>query len=365
MKPYTPKNLPIKNLDRNRLIGLVGASNAGLAEYNGLMQGPVSTDVLLSPMINQEAVLSSKIEGTQASLEEVLLHGVSKNTDFSISKSHDIQEILNYRTAIQVGTKYLIRGQMDLNLMLKMHKVLMDSVRGANKTPGQFRDKQNWIGPVGSTIESATFVPPSPQSLTTHLNDLQTYLNGEDFDTIVQSGIVHAQFELIHPFRDGNGRVGRLMIPLFLFAKKKIIKPTFYMSEYLEKHRSTYYKMLKDISKYNHWTEWLIFYLNAVVEQSKINTSRTKKIINLYTETKERIISITNSKYSILVLDVMFKSLIFSVEYVCRDALLTKATASNIIKTLLENRIIEVLQPGSGRRPTIYVFRSLLDIIHH
>ena len=232
MKPYIPESLPLTNLDHGRLIRLIGPANAALARYDGLLQSVINPSVMLSLLTTQEAVLSSKIEGTQATVDEVLEY--EAGIEFDPEKVKDIQEVVNYRTALTLAKETLTQRPLNLALLRQMHGTLMSSVRGADKSPGQFRVHQNWIGPSGCTIEQATFVPPAPLQLLDHLEAFERYLAGDDVDPLIQVAVVHAQFELLHPFNDGNGRVGRLLIPLFLFQKRALASPMFYLSEYLE-----------------------------------------------------------------------------------------------------------------------------------
>ena len=255
-KPYLPSCLPIPNLDVSNIISAIGSANAALARYDGALLALVNPAVMLSPLSSQEAVLSSKIEGTQATVEEVLGHEAGE--EFDQNKQHDIQEILNYRKAMILGTETLSANAdqplpLRLNLIRSLHQLLMNSVRGQDKTPGEFRKDQNWIGPYGCTIEQATFVPPSPLQLFDHLQAWESYMSEEDIDPIVQTAIVHAQFELLHPFKDGNGRIGRLLIPLFMYSKKILSSPMFYLSAYLESHREEYYARLRAISDQGDW----------------------------------------------------------------------------------------------------------------
>ncbi|MFK5947756.1 MAG: Fic/DOC family N-terminal domain-containing protein, partial [Methylococcales bacterium] len=226
MIPYIPNTLPIENLDFKQLFGLATMANAQLARYDGLLQGIPNPAVMLSPLTNQEAVLSSKIEGTQATVDEVLEHeaGLIKDGE----KYKDIQEISNYRSALFQASEHIQTYPINLALVREIHKILLSSVRGQNKTPGDFRVDQNWIGKDGCLIEDASFVPPEPIQMQNSLDDWQTYLGGSDIDTLLQAAVMHAQFELIHPFKDGNGRIGRILIPLFLFQKKVLSQPMFY-----------------------------------------------------------------------------------------------------------------------------------------
>jgi len=236
----------------------VGQANAALARYDGLLQGIPNPAVMLSPLTTQEAVLSSKIEGTQATVDEVLEQeaGLLKEGE----KYKDILEISNYRQALFAAREYLQDYPIRLGFVRELHRILMNSVRGQDKTPGEFRNDQNWIGKFGCSIEHATFVPPNPLQLPIYLQAWEHYVDSDDVDFLIQTAVVHAQFELLHPFKDGNGRIGRILIPLFLYQKRALSQPMFYLSEYLENHRDEYYARLKAISSDDNWNDWLVFF---------------------------------------------------------------------------------------------------------
>jgi Fic family protein len=359
MDPYAPQSLPPPDLDFARIIRKVGPANAALARYDGLLQSVINPSVLLSPLTNREAVLSSKIEGTQATVDEVLEY--EAGLDFTAEKANDIQEIVNYRKALVLASEVLADHPLTLSLVRQMHKVLMDSVRGFNKTPGAFRIDQNWIGPPECTIEQASFVPPSPLQLLDHLQAWEGYLSAEEFDVLVQAAIVHAQFELIHPFNDGNGRIGRLLIPLFLFQKRALASPMFYLSEYLESHRDLYYARLRGVSQDGNWNSWIEFFLDAIVEQSCSNTARVRAILELYERMKRRITELTHSQHAILVLDTLFDRPIFqSSDFVQRSGI-SKQTALPFLRKLREAGILHPLREQKGRQSAILAFRDLLN----
>lgn len=207
MKPFTPEKLPIKDIDWEGLIPVLGKANRALAKYDGALYGLPNPEVLLSPLTTQEAVLSSRIEGTQATLGEVLKFDAGEEPQQE-SKRLDIQEIVNYRRALRVAEAELQSRPFNLNLLLHLHDLLLDSVRGRNKARGQFRKHQNWIGAPGSTVESADFVPPAPEILPEYLDNWEKYYHLDRPDPLVQLAIIHAQFEILHPFLDGNGRLG-------------------------------------------------------------------------------------------------------------------------------------------------------------
>ncbi len=359
MDPYLPMPLPLSGLQFERLIRKVGPANRALARYDGLLQSVINPAVMLSPLTNREAVLSSKIEGTQATVDEVL--EFEAGISFEGEKVKDIQEIVNYRNVLALASESLADQPLTLALLRQMHKVLMDSVRGADKSPGIFRLKQNWIGSKGCTIEQATFVPPSPLQLLDHLQAWEGYVAGEDIDPLVQTAVAHAQFELIHPFEDGNGRVGRLLIPLLLFRKRVLGSPMFYLSEYLESHRDEYYGRLGSISREGDWTGWIEFFLDAVVEQARSNTVRVRAILDLYGRMKTQITQLTHSQHAISVLDTLFDRPIFqSSDFVLRSGI-PKQTVLPFLRKLRQAGILHPLREQSGRRSAILAFRELLN----
>ncbi len=361
MEPYTPQALPLSSIDYGRLVGLVGKANAELARYDGLLQGIVNPNVLLSPLTTQEAVLSSKIEGTQATLDEVLEHEAGQT--FTGEKNQDIQEIVNYRSALMIATEELAYRPLSLGLIKEMHRMLMNSVRGKDKEPGSFRRDQNWIGPYNCTIDHATFVPPSPLQLLDHLENWERYLGSDDADVLIQTAVVHAQFELVHPFKDGNGRIGRLVIPLFLFSKHALSRPMFYLSGYLETNRDEYYERLKGISQGGDWSGWIEFFLKAIIAQAMDNAEKVRSILALYEAMKIRVVDVTHSQYAIQALDAIFDRPIFkTTDFAVRSGIPTKQTAMGLLRLLQKAGILKVLFEGSGSRPATLAFPELINI---
>lgn len=364
MNPYLPSSLPLEGLDYHFLFSLTGDANAELARYDGLLQGIPNPEVMLSPLTTKEAVLSSKIEGTQATVDEVLEQdaGLIKEGE----KYKDIQEIQNYRLALYKAREHLEVYPVRLSFIRELHKILLNSVRGANKSPGNFRDDQNWIGKRGCTIEEATFVPPAPLLLMEYLESWENYLEWDDIDFLLQTAVVHAQFELLHPFKDGNGRIGRILIPLFLFQKKKLSQPMFYLSEYLEANREEYYQRLKNISEEGDWNGWIAFFMKAVIHQAKTNGRRVKAIMELYENMKVEVHEVTHSQYSVYLLDAIFNKPIFRVTDTSKQLNesygIHEKTVSDLLRQLREAGILKVLQQGRGRRPAILCFPSLLNV---
>ena len=364
MNPYIPDSLPITNLDYQLLFGLVGNANAELARYDGLLQGIPNPAVMLSPLTTQEAVLSSKIEGTQATVDEVLEQeaGLIKEGE----KYKDIQEISNYRSALFQASEHLRDYPIRLALIREIHKILLNSVRGQNKTPGEFRMDQNWIGKPGCSIEEASFVPPDPVRIHDFLRDWEDYIGFNDIDFLLQTAVIHAQFELIHPFKDGNGRIGRILIPLFLFYKKKLSQPMFYLSQYLESHRDEYYQRLRKISEEQDWNGWIAFFLKAITHQAKENGMRVRAIMGLYENMKNKIHEITHSQYSLYLLDAIFAKPIFKTSDCAarlkQDHNVHEKTTLSLLRQLKEYDVLMELQSGSGRRAATLCFPGLINL---
>ncbi len=242
---YHVGKFPPQALDWNRLIPLLGPANAALARYDGLLTAMPNASVLLSPMTTQEAVLSSRIEGTQATMGEVLEYeAAGANDGIDPNKEADIHEILNYRRAMRQATKTMEKLPMCIRIVTDAHKTLLSGVRGHDKSRGRFRVIPNYIGVYGRPIEEARFVPIPPENLSRGVDRWEKYLHETAPDILVQLAIMHAEFESLHPFLDGNGRMGRMLIPLFLFAKKVLHQPMFYLGQYLESNRQEYYDRL-------------------------------------------------------------------------------------------------------------------------
>ncbi len=361
MKPYVPESLPITSLDHKRLIHLVGRANAELARYDGLLQATVNPEILLSPFTTQEAVLSSRIEGTQATLSDVLRRdaGIPAANE---ARERDILEIANYRSVLITAERQLESRPLTLFLIRQMHKELMAGVRGQDKGAGKFRTTQNYIGRPGSPIEGATFVPPEPHLLQDSLETLERYLQSEDLDVLVQCAVVHAQFEMIHPFTDGNGRIGRLLIPLFIYQRKRLSWPMFYLSEYLERQREVYYVKLNGISQQGDWNGWVEFFLNAVAEQAVNNSAKVSRIFQLYQSTKTRIAEATRSRSTHQVLDSLFDKPIFTAADLMQRTKLPKQTLMPLLTKLQSAGILTALREARGRTPAVLAFAELLNI---
>ncbi len=358
-KHFKPDTLPLNKLDWMSFVDLIGPAHDAVARFDGMLQSIPNPAVLLSPLTTKEAVLSSKIEGTQATMQEVLEYEADPQ---ETKRTQDIKEVLNYRKAMNKATQGLSEIGFTLRLMKDMHQILLSGVRGEEQDAGNFRNKDVYIGTPGNP-DSARYVPPVWQDIAEHLKNLEQYINGSEKDVIVQLAIVHAQFEIIHPFGDGNGRMGRIILPLFLNFKKVLSSPMLYLSEYFETNREEYYSKLQNITDKNEWEEWIKYFLKAVIEQSKVNIEKAKKIQSLYEVKKVIVRDITNSKYSINALDCIFHMPIFNTLQFKKISKIPQGNIGRILKALVDGGVLKVLQHGSGQRPTLYIFPKLLDIV--
>ncbi|ACL05861.1 filamentation induced by cAMP protein Fic [Desulfatibacillum aliphaticivorans] len=343
------------------IVPLLGPAYASLARYDGILSAIPNAALLLSPLTTQEAVLSSRIEGTQATMGDVLKYEADTG-DFSPERVADIQEVLNYRKAMAHALERLKELPLCLRVIRESHSVLMQGVRGEGKAPGEFRKISNWIGPPGSTQENARFVPISSDKLPQGMDAWEKYLHAKVPDRLVQLAVLHAEFESLHPFLDGNGRLGRMIVPLFLFEVGLIQSPMFYISAYFENHRDEYYDRLLAVSRDGAWKPWCGFFLKAVKEQAEANHSKALSILHLYEAKKSEIAQIIHSQYAIHALDFIFNRPLFKASDFGKPDI-PKHSAIRILGLLRENGLLEVIQEASGRTPAKYAFADLVNIV--
>lgn len=363
---YHSGRFPPQNLDWQRLVPLIGPAHAAVAGYEGMLKGLPNANVLLSPLASQEAVLSSRIEGTQTTLTELLTFEAEGDlSDESTPAKADVREVLNYRLALYAAIDMLKEIPLSQRLVRASHEVLMQGVRGYNKAPGNYRRLPDtcWIGPPGSTLETARYIPCPVEELRSAMDMLESYLHEEPLDSLVQLAIVHAEFEAIHPFLDGNGRMGRLIVPLFMFTKQLLSSPSFYISEYLESHRDEYYDGLLAVSRDGDWTGWCVFFLNAVTEQARAYQEKVHELLALYDDRKEQIVEATHSQYSGKILDWIFARPIFQTTDFVKNSDIPEPSARHILRVLRDRGLLKEIVKSRGRQPATIAFVDLLNIV--
>lgn len=362
-KPFLPPKLPIK-LDYEPLIGHITKAHRAIAGLDALLCALPNPSLLGRTLQTKEAVLSSQIEGTQATLDEVLAHDAVGDKNESETKKQDISEIVNYRRALDLGIKSLDTLPLSENLIKKLHSTLLKSGRGENKAPGEFRKIQVYIGMPGAEISEASYIPPTADEIIPLFSNLEKYLNSdEEKDQLVQIAIAHYQFEAIHPFLDGNGRVGRLLISLFLYEKKILSHPFLYLSEFFEEHRQTYYELLRDVSEKQDWENWIKFFLNALTVQAQKAEETGKEILKLHGELKEQIVEV-NSQYAPYLLDAIFVRPIFTTASLHKHVKIKNTqTFFNLIGKFVDAGILKEVDPKQ-KRNKIYRFEKLIKILN-
>ncbi len=353
---------PTARLDWSKLIPLIGPAAAAVARYDGTLAVIPNPRILLYPLATREAVLSSRIEGTQATMGEVLEFEAGREPS-SPARRGDIHEILNYRAAMQQAEELLKQLPLCQRVVREAHAVLLDGVRGKDKAPGEYRRVPNWIGSPGCTMEEATFVPICADKLPNAMNAWEKYIHENAPDRLVQLAILHAEFEALHPFLDGNGRLGRMLVPLFLCKVGLIREPTFYISAWFEARREAYYEQLLAVSRDDDWTGWCGFFLEAMQSQAEDNLTKAHDILRLYEDMKERVVSLTRSQYAMHALDWIFKRPIFKSTDFVNMAGIPRPTAKRLLDMLREHRILKTIIPGRGRRAATFVYPALLNMV--
>jgi Fic family protein len=239
----------------------------------------------------------------------------------------------------------------------------MQGVRGRDKEPGAFRKDQNWIGRQGDTIDRARFVPPSPVILDQVLENWESYIQSSEEDPIMQVAIAHAQFEILHPFKDGNGRIGRMLIPLLLHQRQALSRPMFYLSEFLEANRDTYYDNLLSITKLGNWHAWLEFFLNAITLQAESNLRKVRAIRDLYEDARKQFVEVTHSQFAMAAVDAFFmRPVIPAPEFFKEAGFNNRITANSMLRQLESANLIKRIRDGSGRSPAVYALPRLINI---
>jgi Fic family protein len=361
MLPCRPDTLPLPpdKLDRAALINLVASAGRALARYDGALETLPNPQLLLGPLTANEALLSSRIEGTQATLDEVL--EAEAGAAAPVERRNDIIEVANYRAAVSIGSDLLAERGLSLALVRELHQRLMQGARGGERAPGEFRRDQNWIGRPGSTIEDARFVPPDPILMADALENLGAYMSGDQDDPLLATALAHAQFEIIHPFNDGNGRVGRMLIPLILTHRRAVSGPNFYISQFLEDRRPEYYDRLLAITSHGDWAGWVAFFCEAIEVQAARNLGRVRALQGLEGEMRQAFADITGSRHASAAVDAFFRRpAMTSTEFMAAAGLENRTTASHMLRQLEDAGAIECAERGAGRRPSRYVMRRII-----
>lgn len=356
---FIPHNLKELKLDiDDQLQSLINKAYLLLGRLDGMAITLPDIDLFVSMYVQKEAVISSQIEGTQASLIDVL------QKDRNNEKIKDTEEIVNYIKATNYAFKRLEELPLCMRLIKETHSVLLSGVRGNEKSPGEFRKSQNWIGYTGCTLNTASFVPPSPEEMEHSLSDLEKYIHEDSsISNLIKTALIHYQFETIHPFLDGNGRMGRLLIVLFLKERGLIEYPVLYLSYFFKKNRNRYYELLNNVRIKGEFEEWIKFFIEGICEISEDAISSIQKIIKLKRIDMEKIRNIPKGNISslLLVYDYLLKHPFLETEDIRLLSDLSKPTVNKLLETLTELEILELVE--EKKRYKQYVYRKYVDIL--
>ena len=340
------------------LLKLLSDATAAVGRLDGMAGGLPNPDLFVASYIRREAVLSSQIEGTQSSLDDILAHEVEARMTGLPS---DIAETVNYVRAMRLGLGLLDELPLSGRLIRRMHGALMKGVRGQERSPGEFRTTQNWVGPAGCTLETAAFVPPSPDDLPAAIRDFEVFLNNSDDPPLVLAGLAHAQFETIHPFLDGNGRVGRLLITLLLVERRVLARPLLYLSLFLKQNRSEYYDRLNAIRTQGDWEGWMKFFLTGVAVTAK-DAVRVAAELSSLTESHRRMATRRDfGKYGWPMLDLLAEQPVITIKYASARLGATPTTVGRLLDRMVLMKIVDEIT--GQRRNRVYRYSPFLDIL--
>lgn len=354
---FRPSPLPPElNIDDEMLSLLTGATKA-IAKLDTLATYIPNINLFVSMYVRKEALLSSQIEGTQATLEDVLDPLIEENTN------RNVADVVNYIKATEFALDRLTTLPLCNRLLKETHAVLMQGVRGQEKNPGNFRTSQNWIGSQGSSIKNARYIPPNPQDMTDAMSDLEKYMNNDDsLDVLIRAALIHYQFETIHPFLDGNGRIGRLLITLFLMEKKVLHSPALYISYYLKLNRIEYYDRMSEVRAKNNYEQWVRFFLLAIKESSEEAAETILRLNALHNKNVSVIDGLgRQGKTSRLIFDYIEKNPIIDIGKTSHELGISFNTASSHINRLVEHGIL--VQTNNSERRRVFAYEEYLSIL--
>ena len=353
-RPLPPDDPPIDlTLERSRLLS---EATLALGRLDGAAQLIPNPDLFVEMYVNREAVHSSQIEGTQASLTDVLVFEVEGTSAYPA----DVVEVINHVRAMNHGLARLADLPLSLHLIREIHRELMQGSRGEHREPGEFRRSQNWIGPEGSSLANAVFVPPPPGELMEHLGRLELFMHDETCPPLIRAGLAHAQFETIHPFLDGNGRMGRLLITFMLCQEGVLNRPLLYLSYFLKRNRAEYYDRLQAVRLNGRWEEWLDFFFRGVAETADEAWRTARSILSLQERHRELLQSKRSSAGTLRVHDLLWRRPIVTVSYLQREMHMTYAGVNGIVQRLVD---LGILVESTGyRRNRRFVYSDYLDL---
>ncbi|NCB41043.1 MAG: Fic family protein [Clostridia bacterium] len=358
-KSFLPKQLPPHPpiaLDEET-IRLLSKANRSIGILEGVSMQVPNIELFVFMYVRKEALLSSQIEGTQATLDDILDPNIEENTN------QNVADVINYIKASQYAASRLDELPICSRLLKETHSILMEGVRGGEKTPGEFRISQNWIGPAGSTLKDARFIPPNPEDMIEAVSALEKFINTDDeLDILIKIALIHYQFETIHPFLDGNGRIGRLLISLYLMERKLLSHETLYISYFFKRNRIEYYDRLTEVRSKGNYEQWIKFFLLAIYESSQDAISTIEELVKLHDRNFSAVANTGKaSKTIIKVFNYLEKSPIIDIKKTSKELKISFNAASNAVRHLVDLGILR--QTENVRRSRVFAYEEYLGIL--
>ena len=355
-KPNPLPPMPGIEMDEE-VVKLLVDANKQLAKLDTASQLISNADLFISMYVRKEALISSQIEGTQCTLDDVLDPEVEANANL------DVSDVINYVKATQYALRRLERIPLCCRLIREIHEVLMENVRGQDKTPGEFRHSQNWIGPANCLLKDARYIPPNVEDMQNAMSDLEKYINeNTDYDPLIRVALIHYQFETIHPFLDGNGRIGRLLILLYLMEQGLLAKPVIYISYFLKKNQIEYYDRISEVRRSGNFEQWIRFFLEAVSKAASDSLESISKLSNLHDKNLEKLPKTSRSKDNLRALfDYIEQYPIIDIKRTAKELEISYNTAATAVKKLVELGILQ--ETTNAARNRVFAYEEYLEIL--
>ena len=362
---YHYDKFPPKSINLNSILdSLINATEA-IARYDQMLKNMHNSKILIAPLRNQEVVSTSRMEGTISTMDEVMRYEADYgNETITKNERSEVIETILYSRAMQLTQEAMQDGYpLSESLIKHTHQILLSFGRGSTKSPGQFKREQNYLGDRRNNI---TFIPISPEKLSEGLDKLFTYIEDDSVQILVKTAVAHLEFEALHPFNDGNGRIGRMLITLMLWKSKMVSAqhaPHFYLSSYFEDNKDEYLETMRNVSKNNDWESWCKFFFTAIAEQSAKNLEIIEQIQNLYESMKKELPNLVSSKWGVKALDFIFTNPVFRNSSLTHRSGIPIQTARTIIRIFVDNNILRLTEPASGRKAALYTFEPLMVLL--
>ena len=362
---YHYDKFPPRSLDLSRLVGPLVKATDALARYDQMIKKMLhNSEIFLAPLRSQEAVISSRMEGTVSTMDEILQYEAEHDddTENTTNVRSEVVETILYQRALKATQNALEDGYpISQSLIKSIHQRLLSHGRGSSKTPGEFKNEQNYIA--DRFKRNILFIPVSPEKLQDGLDKLFQYIEHNTDLPLIKICITHVEFEALHPFKDGNGRIGRMLITLMLWTSEIISEPHLYISGYLEENKDLYIDTMRNVSENDDWEGWCVFFLEAIENQAIKNLTISEEIVRLYNEMKEIFEDALSSKYHQKALDFVFKNPVFRNNKFTKDSGIPAASAARFTRLLLEKNLIITKEEASGRKPALYSFEPLMELV--